>query len=108
MSHVECCFAGRGSGKWRIYSCSIGRAGLSAEKTTQPGEHFPTPMTELLLPRRSLDIRPAWMIGENDPDSSVMQDDDDPFIPDGITDPPILKAMAKMRLFRQRKAQQVD
>lgn len=67
----------------------------------RPGEQFPTPMTELLLPRRNLDIRPAWMIGANDPDSSVMQDDDDPFIPDGITDPPILKAMAKMRLFRQ-------
>ena len=75
---------------------------------TKPGNDFPTPMTELLLPRRSLDVRPAWIIGENDPDASVMQDDDDPFIPDGVADAPILKAMAKMRQFRQRKTRQVD
>ena len=71
---------------------------------TQPGDDFPTPMTELLLPRRNLDVRPAWMIGENDPDLSVMQEADDPFIPDGIADPPILKAMARMRQFRRREA----
>ena len=68
---------------------------------TQPGHDFPTPMTELLLPRRNLEVRPAWMIGENDPDSSVMQDDDDPFIPDGMTDPPVRRALEKMREFRR-------
>jgi hypothetical protein len=47
------------------------------------------------------------MIGENDPDSSVVQDND-PFIPDGIADAPILKAMAKLRQLRQRIAKQVD
>ncbi len=70
---------------------------------TQPGDALPTPITELLMPRRILEIRPAWMIDENDPDLSVMQDDDDPLIPDGITDPPVLRAMAKMRKFRQRQ-----
>lgn len=75
---------------------------------TQPGDDFPTAMTELLLPRRRLEVRPAWMIGKNDPDASVMQDDDDPFIPEGKTDPPILKAMAKMRKFRNGQSTQVD
>jgi hypothetical protein len=79
-----------------------------APAITQPGADFPKPMTELLMPRRSLDVRPAWMIGENDPDSSVIQDEDDPFIPDDIADAPILKTMAKLRQFRQKNAQQVD
>ena len=70
---------------------------------TPPGEDFPMPMTELLLPRRKLEVRPAWMIDENDPDLSVMQNDDDPFIPEGMADPPVLRAMARLRQFRQRQ-----
>ena len=69
-----------------------------------PGKPFPVPMLDLIQPRRRLEVRPAWTIDENDPDMSVIQDDDDPFIPDGQTDPPVRRAIAKMREFRSGKA----
>lgn len=69
---------------------------------TPPGKELPEPMSELLLPRRNLEVRPAWVIDENDPDLSVLQDDDEPFIPDGMVDPPVRRAMEKLKEFRCR------
>ncbi len=42
-------------------------------------------------------VRPAWKIGENDSDIVALDIDEDPVIPEGITDAPVLKAMARKR-----------
>ncbi len=42
-------------------------------------------------------IRPAWQIGEHDFDMVALDVDEVPVIPDGITDAPVLKAMARKR-----------
>jgi len=78
-----------------------GSFGLVAA-VTGSGRTIPEPIIELLLPRRKLEVRPAWMIDENDPDLSVLQNDDDPFIPDGMADPPVWRAMEKLKEFRCR------
>lgn len=45
------------------------------------------------LLKRHLHIRPAWQIGENDHDI-VALDDEDPYIPEGVVDAPVIKAIA--------------
>ncbi|MEF8712172.1 MAG: hypothetical protein V5B39_01120 [Accumulibacter sp.] len=42
-------------------------------------------------------VRPAWKIGEHDSDMVALDVDEIPVIPDGITDAPVLKAMARKR-----------
>jgi hypothetical protein len=45
--------------------------------------------------KRELIVRPAWEIGENDPDLSAIKAGDDPIIPDGTKEPPIRRALKK-------------
>jgi len=52
---------------------------------------------KLALLKRHLHIRPAWQIGENDHDIVALDDDEDPFIPDGVVDAPVIKAIASLR-----------
>lgn len=56
-----------------------------------------------LLAMKHLHVRPAWEIGENDPDASALQDDDDPVVPEGLTDPPVKKALERIRSMRLRR-----
>ena len=58
---------------------------------------------ELAIAKQELDIREAWQIGENDPDISALHEDDDPIIPAGVTDPPVNKALARIRTMRARR-----
>lgn len=44
-----------------------------------------------------LHVRPAWQIGEHDSDIVALDVDEDPVIPEGVTDAPVLKAMARKR-----------
>ncbi|MGB4854903.1 MAG: hypothetical protein WBP37_05110 [Candidatus Dechloromonas phosphoritropha] len=60
------------------------------------------------LAKKQLHVRPAWEIGENDPDASVLQDDDDPIVPAGVTDPPVKKALERMRSMRLRRGTSVS
>ena len=62
-----------------------------------------TPSFQLAVAKKQLDIRAAWEIGENDPDISVLYEDDDPIIPAGVTDPPVNKALARIRTMRERR-----
>lgn len=78
----------------------VGEFGL-VPAITSAGQKFPEPLYDLIQPRRKLEVRPAWTIEEHDPDLSVLQDDDDPFIPDGQIDPPVLRAMARLKKFRE-------
>jgi hypothetical protein len=59
---------------------------------------------ELGILKRVLHCRPAWQIGGNDPDICALQSDDQPIIPDGIADAPVIKALGRLRnLDQQRK-----
>ena len=70
---------------------------------TPKGQEFPEPLFDLIQPRRKLEVRPAWTIEEHDPDLSVLQDDDDPMIPEDQADPPVRRAMAQLKTFRERE-----
>lgn len=72
---------------------------LLAPAQMDPNE--PVPFMPLAIFKRHLHIRQAWQIGENDPDASVLRDDDEPIIPEGVTAPPVNKALARLREARQ-------
>ena len=57
------------------------------------GDGSPTLEMSVALVKFHLDVRPAWQIGENDPDIVAVHDDDEPIIPAGMDDAPILKAL---------------
>lgn len=52
---------------------------------------------ELAIGKTELNVRPAWLIGENDPDGCALSADDDPIIPDGEIDPPVRRALERKR-----------
>jgi hypothetical protein len=47
--------------------------------------------------KRDLQLRDAWTIGPNDPDAVALRDNDDPVIPEGRADVPVLRAMKWLR-----------
>ena len=47
--------------------------------------------------KSSLVVRPAWEIGENDTDFVAIREGDDPIIPEGVVDAPVLKTLARWR-----------
>ncbi|MXY94677.1 MAG: hypothetical protein F4Y42_14645 [Caldilineaceae bacterium SB0664_bin_27] len=61
------------------------------------------PSRQLAIAKWQLDIRKAWQIGDNDPDISVLSEDDDPIIPPGVSDPPVHKALRQIRALRERR-----
>lgn len=60
-------------------------------------------MMEQCILKRHLHIRPAWQIGENDPDISAILEEHDPIVPPGVVDPPIHKALNKIRSMKEKK-----
>ncbi len=61
------------------------------------------PFIQFAIVKRHLDLRQAWQIGENDSDISVLADADEPLIPAGVTDPPINKALVRIRNMSRRR-----
>lgn len=59
---------------------------------------------KLALLKRHLHIRPAWQIGENDHDLVALDDDESPFIPEGVVDAPVIKAIAAQRARKNGRA----
>jgi hypothetical protein len=47
-------------------------------------------------------VRQAWQIGDNDPDISSLDHDADPYIPDGMTDAPVIRAIEKLKRLRDK------
>jgi hypothetical protein len=47
--------------------------------------------------KESVEIRPAWKVGDNDPDLVALKPDDDPIIPDDVSDVPIVRALERIR-----------
>ena len=72
----------RRAGKYRLVPAVIG-----------PGE--PKFLYNLAILKRRFVIRPAWEIGENDPDSIALHEDDRPIVPVGLTNPPVVAALAR-------------
>ena len=58
-----------------------------------PRELFP----EFSIRKQQIAVRQAWQIGENDPDRCVLAEDDDPIVPDGVVDPPVYRALERIR-----------
>jgi hypothetical protein len=56
---------------------------------------------ELSLIKRHLHVRQAWEIGEQDTDASAIHHDDDPIIPPGVEDAPVLKIIARKAASRR-------
>jgi hypothetical protein len=59
--------------------------------------HKPELFWNLLIGKRELTVRPAWQIGENDPEVSALSEDDDPIIPEDIKNAPVIGALQKLR-----------
>jgi hypothetical protein len=55
------------------------------------------PYPDLSIQKRQIRICPAWQIEEHDPDGVGIFPDDTPIIPEGVSDPPILKLLARKR-----------
>jgi hypothetical protein len=53
------------------------------------------PYPELAIQKRKIRIAPAWTIEEHDPDGVGIRPSDKPIIPDGVSDPPVLKVLAR-------------
>jgi hypothetical protein len=62
------------------------------DETTDPDINW-----DLRILIRNVHVRNAWEIGLNDPDAIGIQEDDDPIIPEGISDPPIINLLRKRK-----------
>lgn len=77
------------------------KAGVFLFAPAQFGTGHPTPFINLAIVKRHLQVRQAWEIGENDPDLPVLRDDDKPIIPSDVTDPPVIRALERVRTRRR-------
>jgi hypothetical protein len=69
-----------------------------------PAEMAAPPRIEVdsFLMKRHLHVRAAWEIGENDPDSAALQEDDDPIVPSSVAEPPVKRTLELLRERRRR------
>ena len=61
------------------------------------------PFVQLAIGKRQLDLRQAWQISEDDLDLLVLDGDDEPLIPAGVTDPPVNKALVRRQNMSRRR-----
>jgi hypothetical protein len=57
---------------------------------------------DLTIQKRRLVVREAWTIGDNEPELSCIDLDEEPIVPEGVTDPPIRRTLERLRRFRNR------
>jgi hypothetical protein len=67
----------------------------------EPGETVPSFHPDLAIVCSQLTVRPAWEIGEHDPDVIGIQADDNVVVPDGVDDAPILRTLERVKERRQ-------
>ncbi len=77
------------------------KAGAFLFAPAQFGTGPPTLFIKLAIVKRHIQIRQAWEIGENDPDISILDNDDLPIIPPDVTDPPVIRALERIRARRR-------
>jgi hypothetical protein len=73
-----------------------GKFGLAPAHLPYPTA-TPEVFLELAFGKKKLDVRSAWEIGENDFDMVAIEPDDDPIIPAGVRDPPIVQTLKRVR-----------
>ena len=56
------------------------------------------------ITKRRLEVREAWQIGENDHDICALELIEDPIIPEGVVDPPIIDALRQIRTLRNPRS----
>ena len=69
---------------------------MPVKRPDKPGE-VPNLESKQYLLKGHIHVRPAWKIGEHDSDMVALDVDEVPVIPDGVTDAPVLKAIARKR-----------
>ncbi len=52
---------------------------------------------DLSIEKKSIRICPAWQIGEHDPDSLAIYPEDEPIVPSGVAEPPVLRLLKRKR-----------
>lgn len=52
------------------------------------------------IEKKRIVIREAWEVGPHDPDSAGIRLDDDPIIPQGVEDPPVVRTLERIRQAR--------
>jgi tetratricopeptide (TPR) repeat protein len=57
----------------------------------------PTLMQDMFILKRNLSVRWAWEIEEHDEDLVAITLDDNPIIPDGVENPPIIRTMERIK-----------
>ena len=66
---------------------------MPARIDLRTGKHETYP--DLAIQKRKIRVSPAWAIEEHDPDGVGILPNDKPIIPDGVSDPPVLKVLAR-------------
>lgn len=61
------------------------------------GQTEPEALNGLLLFKKTLTVRPAWQVGDNDEDLTVLYPDDEPIIPTVVKDAPVIKALNRVK-----------
>lgn len=60
----------------------------------------PELLMEYWIGKTELTVRPAWQVGLNDPDMMALRPNDDPILPPDVNDPPVLRALTRIRTMR--------
>lgn len=55
------------------------------------------------IQKKELYIKFAWEIDENDMEAVAINEDDDPFIPSGVKNPPIIKTIERIKKYKKQK-----
>ena len=61
------------------------------------------PIWDLWIGKEKLIVRPAWQIGQNDPDVVAIRETIDPIIPNDVKNPPVLQALQRFSKRKKRK-----
>jgi len=61
------------------------------------------PMLDYCISKREIHVKDAWEIGKNDLEGTAIHEDDDPIIPEGVTNPPIFELLQIKRKGKPRK-----
>lgn len=54
--------------------------------------------------KQDLHVKSAWELSENDPDSMLLKPEHDPIIPPGVENPPVLRALERIKAMGERVA----
>jgi hypothetical protein len=61
------------------------------------------PIWDLWIGKEKLIVRPAWQIGQNDPDVVAIRETIDPIIPNDVRNAPVLQALQRFSKRKKRK-----